>query len=37
MVEQSVLRDPQFVRYLVSRGLSGAGNVATLIALPVLI
>ena len=35
--EQSVLRDPQFVRYLVSRGLSGAGNVATLIALPVLI
>lgn len=37
MGEPSVLRDPQFVRYLASRGLSGAGNVATLIALPVLV
>lgn len=35
--QQSILRDPQFVRYLWSRGLSGTGNVATLIALPVLI
>lgn len=32
-----LLRDPQFARYLVARGLSGVGNVATLIALPVLI
>lgn len=32
----SVLRDAQFLRYLVARGLSGAGNVATLVALPVL-
>lgn len=37
MDEGSVLRDPQFLRYLVSRGLSGVGNTATLIALPVLI
>lgn len=33
----SLLRDGQFVRYLAARLLSGAGNVATLIALPVLV
>jgi MFS family permease len=32
-----LLRDPQFLRYLVGRMLSGAGNVATLVALPVLV
>jgi MFS family permease len=32
-----LLQDRQFVRYLVARGLSGAGSVATLIALPVLV
>ena len=32
-----LLRDPQFLRYLVGRILSGAGNVATLVALPVLV
>ena len=35
--DDALLRDRQFLRYLVSRGLSGAGNVATLIALPVLV
>ncbi|MCW2793584.1 MAG: major facilitator superfamily 1 [Nocardioides sp.] len=33
----SLLRDGEFVRYLVARGLSVTGNVATLIALPVLV
>ncbi len=32
-----LLRDPQFLRYLVGRMLSGAGNMATLVALPVLV
>jgi MFS family permease len=36
-VPEGLLGDPQFVRYLLARGLSGTGNVATLIALPVLI
>ena len=31
------MQDRQFLRYLVSRGLSGVGTVATLIALPVLV
>jgi MFS family permease len=35
--EPGVLHDRQFVRYLVARGLSGIGSVATLIALPVLV
>lgn len=34
---ESVLRDDQFRRYVVARALSGIGNTATLIALPVLI
>lgn len=33
----SVLHDPAFLRFLVARGLSGIGTVATLIALPVLV
>ena len=33
----SVLQEPDFLRYLVAHGLSGIGNVATLIALPVLV
>ncbi len=32
-----LLRDGQFVRYLVARTLSGAGNIVTLIALPILV
>ena len=32
-----LLRDPDFLRYLLGRMLSGAGNVATLLALPVLV
>lgn len=35
--EQSVLHDPAFVRYLVARTLSGAGNIITLIVLPILV
>lgn len=34
---ESVLHDRQFLLYLTSRGLSGVGSTATLIALPVLI
>ncbi|MEJ7833341.1 MAG: MFS transporter [Nocardioides sp.] len=35
--QESVLRDPAFVRYLVARTLSGAGNIVTLVALPILV
>lgn len=34
---ESVLRDPEFVRYLVGRVLSGGGTIVTLIALPILV
>jgi MFS family permease len=33
----SVLRDRQFQRYLLSRLLSGAGNIVTLVALPIIV
>jgi hypothetical protein len=33
----SVLRDPDFLRYFVSRVLSGAGNIVTLITLPIIV
>jgi hypothetical protein len=33
----SVLRDREFARYLVSRVLSGAGNIVTLITLPIIV
>ena len=35
--QAGLLRDPEFLRYLLGRMLSGAGNVATLLALPVLV
>ena len=35
--EQSVLKDPAFVRYLLARTLSGAGSIITLIVLPILV
>ena len=34
---ERLLRDEQFVRYLVARTLSGAGSIVTLIALPILV
>lgn len=33
----TLLRDPQFLRYLLARSLSTIGNIATLVALPVLV
>ena len=37
MTDAGLLRDREFVRYLVSRGLSATGSMATYIALPVLV
>ncbi|GAA2116431.1 MFS transporter [Nocardioides bigeumensis] len=37
MADPGLLQDKEFVRYLVSRGLSGFGSMATYIALPVLV